>query len=313
MTTTPPIIRGILPALVTPMNDDGTAVNLATLPPLLDFLLERGVHGFFVCGGTGEGLLLDINERQAMLETVTAHVSGRASIIAHIGALATQDAQKMARHAVSLGVDAIAAVPPVYFRVDQKSIIDHYRLIAEAANGAPVHVYNIPSATGVEINAAIMTELLAIPNVSGIKYSAYNLYDMHKITQLDPRLTVLSGFDEVCVAGLSMGAHGAIGSTYNVMPATFSALYQAAITGNWEQARALQVRANLVIQALISVPMVAGLKAILTEWGFDCGVSRRPQRPLTAEEHKRLFDAINSAGLEALEEDALAMIRETAV
>jgi N-acetylneuraminate lyase len=313
MTPTPPIIRGIMPALVTPLNEDGTAVNLETLPPLLDFLLERGVHGFFVCGGTGEGLLLGVDERQAVLETVMAHVNGRASVIAHIGALATQDAQKMARHAASLGVDAIAAVPPVYFRVDQKAIVDHYRLIAEAANGAPVHVYNIPSATGVEINAAIVSELLAIPNVSGIKYSAYNLYDMHRIIHLDPRLTVLSGFDEVCVAGLSMGAHGAIGSTYNVMPATFSALYQAATTGDWERARALQERANRVIQALISVPLVAALKAILAEWGFDCGIPRRPQRPLTADERTRLFDAIAAAELEALEEESLALIRERAV
>jgi N-acetylneuraminate lyase len=299
------MIHGILPALLTPMDDDGVSVNHATLRRLVEFHIASGVNGFFVCGGSGEGLLLTPEERQAVLETVVASVAGRVAVIAHVGALDTATAQRLASHAAGLGVDAVAAVPPVYFRVGDDALFDHYRLIAEAARGLPVYLYNIPSATGVEITARTMARLIDIPSVRGIKYSSYNLFDMRNIIELAPgEITVLSGFDEVCLAGLCMGAHGAIGSTYNVMPATFAALYQAVRAGNLAEAQELQFRANRVIKILLTVPLMAGLKAVLTSWGYDCGGPRRPQRPLAAEERERLLDALASAELEQLEADA---------
>lgn len=309
---TNPIIGGVLPALLTPMNEDGTALNLDSTRRLVDHLLDRGIHGFFVAGGTGEGLLMTPDERRVLLETVVDQNRGRGKIIAHIGAIATPDAQRLAAHAASLGVDAVAAVPPIYFRVDRKSIVDHYRLIAEAAAGVPTHVYNIPSATGVEINADLMRELIEIPGIAGIKYSAYNLYDMQRIIHLRADITVLSGFDEVFVGGLAMGAHGAIGSTYNVMPSAFSAIYRAGMAGDWEMARQLQEKANRVIDALLSAPLFAGLKALITRHGIPCGVPRRPQRPLSADEQNTLFRAVDAAGLAELEAEALTLIRQPA-
>jgi N-acetylneuraminate lyase len=299
------MIHGIIPALITPLNEDGTAVNYATLRQLVEFHILRGIRGFFVCGGSGEGLLLTPDERQAVLEAVIAAVNGRVSVIAHVGALDTATAQRLAAHAAGLEVAAVAAVPPFYFRVDEAALYDHYRLIADAAAGTPVFLYNIPSATGVEITAAAMAKLIKIPAVRGIKYTSSNFYDMHNIIELAPNeLTVLSGSDEVCLAGLAMGAHGAIGSTYNVMPATFAALYQAFRAGDLAGAQELQFRANRVIKALLSVPLIAGLKAILSSWGYDCGGPRRPQRPITDEERALLLDAVAAAGLEQLEADA---------
>jgi N-acetylneuraminate lyase len=299
------LIHGIIPALLTPLNEAGTAVNHATLRQLVEFHIQRGVTGFFVCGGSGEGLLLTAEERQAVLETVVAAVDRRVSVIAHVGALDTAAAQHLAAHAASLKVDAVAAVPPFYFRVDEAALFDHYRLIADAAAGTPVYLYNIPSATGVEITAATMAKLITIPAVRGIKYTSSNFYDMRNIIELaSQELTVLSGSDEVCIAGLAMGAHGAIGSTYNVMPATFAALYQAFRASDLADAQALQFRANRVIKALLSVPLIAGLKVILSSWGYDCGGPRRPQRPITADERARLLDAVAAAGLEQLEAEA---------
>ena len=299
------LIRGIFPALLTPMNDDGTAVNHASLRRLVDFHIDSGVNGFFVCGGSGEGLLLTPEERQAVLDTAVDAAGTRAMIIAHIGALDTATACRLAAHASSLGVAAVAAVPPVYFRVDETALFGHYRSIAEAANGTPVHLYNIPTATGVEITASTMAKLIAIPAVRGIKYSSYNLYDMHNIVELAPgEITVFTGFDEVCLAGLCMGAHGAIGSTYNVMPATFAALYQAFQTGDLAAAQDLQFRANRVIKALLSVSLIAGLKAILSSWGYGCGGPRQPQRRLTDAERELVLAAVAAAGLEQLEADA---------
>ena len=105
------MIHGIIPALLTPLNEAGTAVNHATLRRLVEFHIQRGVTGFFVCGGSGEGLLLTAEERQAVLETVVAAVAGRVSVIAHVGALDTAAAQLLAAHAAGLKVDAVAAVP----------------------------------------------------------------------------------------------------------------------------------------------------------------------------------------------------------
>ncbi len=304
------MIRGIVPALITPMNQDGSAVDIAAVRDLVDFLIARGVSGFFVCGGTGEGLLLTPTERRAILEATVDQTAGRAAIIAHIGALATQEAQALAAHAAELKVDAVAAVPPVYFKVDHTALCEHYRLIAEAAGDTPTWVYQIPSATGVDISANVMADLMATAGVTGIKYSSYNLYDMANIVALSPEITVLSGFDEVCVAGLSMGAQGAVGSTYNVMPATFSLLYQRAQAGDWETARSLQQEANRVIRALLSGPMVAGLKAILTEWGIPCGAPRRPLPPMSPAETREYLARVEAAGLVSLEARSLAALAE---
>lgn len=300
------MIRGILPALITPMDDDGVEVNYDSLGKLVEQQIRRGVSGFFVCGGTGEGLLLTPEERTRVVAAVVEAAAGRASVIAHIGAMDTATAAKLAGEAVALGVDAVSAVPPIYFRVDDDALVEHYRLIGEAAQGVPLYPYQIPSATGVDLNARLMERLLSIPNLAGIKYSSYNLYDMRNIIELAPgRLSVLSGFDEVCLAALSMGAHGAIGSTYNVMPATFAALYRAMEAGDLAGARELQFRANRVIKALLTAPLIAGLKAVLSAQGIPCGAPRRPQRPLTPAERDSLLAAVADAGLEALEAEAL--------
>lgn len=299
-------ISGILPALLTPMDEAGATVDHRSLRKLVELHLQRGVSGFFVCGGTGEGLLLSPPERQAVLETVVAAVDRRAKVIAHVGTLDTQTACLLAAHAARLPIDAVSAVPPIYFRVDGDALYEHYSAIADAADGVPLYPYHIPSATGVEISAQVMEQLMRIPSVRGIKYSSYNLYDMRNIIELDPDgLTVLSGFDEVCVAALCMGAHGAIGSTYNVLPATFVALFRALQAGDLATAQSLQFRANRVIKALLSAPLIPALKAVLTMLGVPCGSARSPQRALSDEQRQRVCTAVREAGLEELEAECV--------
>jgi len=154
------------------------------------------------------------------------------------------------------------------------------------------------------INVKMMKRLLEIDTISGIKYSSYNLYDMANILALPQGVNVLSGFDEVLTAALSMGAHGAIGSTYNVMPATFVSIYRAVRAGDWERAQALQQRANKVIQVLLTVPMLAGIKVILSEWGYPSGAPRRPNPPLEDGARKAFLKRVEDAGLWQLEEES---------
>ena len=299
------ILRGIFPALLTPMSADGSEVNYSSLRQLVEMLIHSGIHGLFVNGGSGEGVLLTADERRTILETVLDQANGRVKIIAHVGAISTAQGQELARHASTLEVDAVAAIPPIYFKVDGTALREHYQMIADAAGDKPLWVYNIPSATGVEITANVMADLLTIPTVRGIKYSSHNLSDMSSIVALSPDITVHSGFDQVCSAGLMMGAHGAIGSTYNVLPGIFVKLYEAAMRGDWAEAQALQRRANPLIQALVSVPLMAGMKAILDEWGIPCGGPRRPQRPLSDAERATILAEVQKAGIETLEPVAL--------
>ena len=220
------MIHGILPALLTPMSASGDAVDHAVLRRLVEFHIQSGVSGFFVCGGTGEGLLLLEQERRAVLETVVDAASGRARIIAHVGALDTGTAERLAAHAAGLEVDAVAAVPPVYFRVDDDAICDHYRLIAEAASGKPVFVYNIPSATGVEINARLMRRLIAIPAVRGalLDKKVVGAQAVEALAKLPTRKELLGQVLGTIIAPLSNAA-GLFESLLTAVPGLTQALH----------------------------------------------------------------------------------------
>ncbi len=287
------IIGGILPALLTPFTEQGET-HTETIRALVNFLIDQCVHGFFVNGGTGEGLLLNPGERKLALETVLDEVNERVPVIAHVGAMATRTAADLAAHAASAGATAVAAVPPVYFAVDTSALQEHYRIIANAAKGAPVWVYHIPQSTGVNISLDVLAKLLKIDQVHGIKYTSYKFYDMHAMIEMtvERDFSVLSGPDEMCLPALSMGSHGAIGATYNLMARHFVDLYDAFQAGDIERAQAMQYDANRVIRALLTVPLFAALKLLLTEQGFDCGLPRRPLRPLTLEEKDKLYAAL---------------------
>jgi N-acetylneuraminate lyase len=288
--------RGIMPALLTPFDAQGE-VSRSALHKLVNFLLDSGASGFYVNGTTGEGLLLSLDERKVVLETVLDVVNERVPVIAHVGALSTRDAVDLTRHAASVGAAAVAAIPPIYYAVDLAAIKEHYSQIARAARGLPLWLYHIPGSTGVNLTPAQFVELLKIDGVKGIKFSAHNYFDMRKILEYGQDIVgqdfrVLNGSDELLLPALLMGAHGAVGSTYNVLTAHFVRLYNAYTTGDIAQAQALQYDANQIIGALLSVPHIAALKAILRDMDIDCGEPRAPLRPLTEAEQSLLTDLL---------------------
>ncbi len=300
-------ISGILSALITPFDSQGR-VNPAVLRDLVRFQLQAGLAGFFVCGGTGEGLLLEADERRQILEIVLEEANGAVPVIAHIGAVATHTAVDLAAHAQAAGATAVAAIPPIYFRVDQPALKEHYRAIAQAAPDLPLWLYNIPGATGVTITADIFADLLEIPQIAGIKYTSYDFFTMRTILELGQArgITVLSGPDEMCLPALAMGAAGAIGTTYNLLPGHFAQLYRAYCDGNLEQAQRRQYQANRVIKAFTSLPTLSAVKEILARMGFDCGLPRRPLRPLTVSEREQLWHMLDQTEFSHLVDTPLA-------
>lgn len=290
-------IDGILSAIITPFDQNGV-VNTAVIRDLVRFQIGAGLKGFFVNGGTGEGLLLDPDERKLILETVLDEVNGEVPVIAHIGAVATRTATDLAAHALAVGTTAISAIPPIYFRVDMLALKEHYQQIALAAPGLPLWLYNIPGATGVTVTTDMFAELLEIPEIAGIKYTSYDFFNMRAMIEVGEArgITVLSGPDEMCLPALTMGVNGAIGTTYNILPGLFAKLYDSFRAGDLATAQDCQYKANRVIKAFVSVPSSIGaIKEILGKMGMDCGVPRRPLRPLTSPEKELLWKKLDEA------------------
>ena len=275
--------RGVWPALVTPLTER-EELNVAVARALIDHLISCGIGGLYVCGGTGEGILLPLDVRQALAQVAVEQAGGRVPVIVHVGATATADALLLAAHAEQIGADGVAAIPPFYYRVGFEGIREHYQLIA-GASSLPLYLYYIPSATGVTLNAEQMWALCQIPNVRGFKYSAFDMYLLEQILSLGGgTLNVFSGPDELFAPMLTVGVDGAIGTTYNLLPAHFVQLYQAFQARDLERARALQSQANRVIDTFIRHGGLPAVKEMMRMLGFDCGYCRRPFRRLNHDE-----------------------------
>ena len=287
--------HGVYPALVTPFDKAGR-INQTVVREIVDWHLEVGVDGFYICGGTGEGLLLSAEERQQMLEATVRAAAGRGKIIAHVATLDTATTVELAQHAEAGGADAVSVLPPVYYKVDSPGLMEHYRLIASATQ-LPLFVYHIPALTGKQMSVDEMRALLEIPNVSGLKFSDYDHFTMHRICLLRDDLTVYSGNDEVFLSALNLGANGGIGLTYNFMPQVYVGIYRAFLSDDIRRARELQWKSCAMIDAGFQVYGMGVAKAALQHLGFDVGDPRRPLRALTPDERTLITERMDALGL----------------
>jgi N-acetylneuraminate lyase len=273
--------RGVLPALITPLTPAG-APDPGTLEKLLERLYGAGSHGMYVCGQTGEGLLLPVDARKTVAEIVTRSSPPDKQIIVHVGAARTEDAVRLASHARQCGAHAIASLPPsgAYTFPEIKA---YYERLASV--GLPLFVYYFPEVAP-NVSADQVFELAVIPNVAGVKFTDFDLYRLARLRSAG--LIVFNGRDEVFAAGLLMGASGGIGSFYNIAPELFVEAYDHAERGDWEAARRTQQRINELISLVLRYPLLPVLKRILGWSGLDCGPCVEPRRALTSSEEDRL-------------------------
>jgi len=280
-------LKGILPAIVTPFDKNGD-FDPAAMRAIIRRQLSAGVHGFYVTGGTGEGMLLTVAERKAALETMLAEVNGRALVIAHIGAFQTADTLTLAKHASAAGVDAIAALPPSYFyKPDTTGIVRYYTALAEVST-VPVLVYNLPQRTGITMTQDVFERLLAIKGIVGMKDSSGNIYALGLLFAGGKKPVIFEGEDTVLLHGLLAGACGGIGASYNIMPQLFVKLWNAFQVRDVDLASKVQLRINEIINALLVVDLFGGIKQTMAWMGLPCGEPRTPNRPLSSEETARL-------------------------
>lgn len=280
---------GIFTALLTPF-DKNDNINVDSLKKLVRFNLDMGARGFYVTGSTGEAFLLSTDERKLVMETVK-DAAPDATLIAHIGSVNAKEAATLAKSAKELGYDAISSVAPFYYKYSFAEIKDYYFRLADTAE-LPMLVYHIPTFSGVNMGIFEMSQFLSDDRFMGIKFTSNDFFTLEQCKAKFPDKIVYNGFDEMFLAGISMGADGAIGSTYNFMADKFVKIHELFKAGNIAEAQRLQIKANEIIALLCKVGVMPAEKEVLTLLGYDMGDCRHPFSPLSDEARKLVKEQI---------------------
>ena len=268
--------QGIIPAFYACYDEKG-AINPTAVREMTRWFIDQGVQGLYVGGSSGECIYQSKEDRKITLENVMAEAKGKLTIIAHVACNNTADSQELAAHAESLGVDAIAAIPPIYFKLPPYAIAKYWNDISDAAPNTDFVIYNIPQLAGVALTIPLLKEMLKNPRVIGVKNSSPATQDIQMFA--DEGCIVFNGPDEQLISGLVMGAIGGIGGTYGAMPKLYVKLYECVKTG--EMAKALEIQNDCcrIIYKLCSGRgnMYGMIKEALRRLGApDCGSVRAP-------------------------------------
>ncbi len=282
----------LIAATYTPMDSDGK-VLVEPIRPYCDALVnESAVSGVFVCGTTGEGLSLTMEERQQVAETWVQYATNRLKVIVHVGHTSIEDSCRLAAHGASIGADGVATLGPIFFKpATLDELLQYCEIIAKAAPTTPFYYYHIPSMTGLHFPMAQFARaaIKAIPNFAGIKFTNDDLVDFQQCLHVcEDRHTVLFGRDEMLLAAMAMGGSAAIGSTYSFMASLYASMAQAVSVGDWETARARQLDAQELIDIMLPYGGVPAGKALLQVLGFPFGPPRQPLVPLPQDEAQTL-------------------------
>ena len=278
--------QGIFPAFYACYDEQG-AISPERTRALTEYLIGKGVTGLYVGGSSGECIYQSVAERKLVLENVMAVAKGRIVIIAHVACNNTADSMELAAHAESLGVDAIAAIPPIYFHLPPYAIAQYWNDISSAAPHTDFIIYNIPQLAGVALSSPLLREMLKNPNVIGVKNSSMPVQDIEMWR--DEGAVVFNGPDEQLAAGLVAGAIGGIGGTYGVMPELYLKIFALIGRGEIAKAREIQDTCCHIIYKMCSCRgnMYAVIKGILRlNGGPDIGSVRKPLAALVPEDEE---------------------------
>ena len=291
--------QGIIPAFYACYGEDGKVSKQRTRA-LARHMADKGVKGLYVCGSSGECIYLSKKERKNILETVMEEVGGKLTVIANVACNNTEDSRKLAAHAEALGVDAIAAIPPIYFHLPDHAVAQYWNDISAAAPNTDFIIYNIPQLAGTRLTVPLYRKMLENPKVVGVKNSSEATQDIQMFKDAGGEgHVVFNGPDEQLVSGLAIGADGGIGGTYGVMPELYLAIYEAVKCGDMARAQAIQYEACRIIYAMCACKgnMYAVIKKILElREGLALGGVRRPLADLAEEDMPRVQECVRMIG-----------------
>lgn len=276
--------EGVIPAFYACYDDQGE-ISPERVRALVEYFLVKGVQGLYVNGSSGECIYQSVADRKLILEEVMAVAKGKLTIIAHVACNNTKDSMELARHAENLGVDAIATIPPIYFRLPEYSIAQYWNDISAAAPHTDFVIYNIPQLAGVALTPSLYTEMLKNERVIGVKNSSMPVQDIQTFAALGGEdHLVFNGPDEQFLGGRLMGARAGIGGTYGAMPELFLKLNQLIADKELERAKELQFTINTIIGKLTAAHgnMYSVIKEVLKiNENLNVGSVRAPLTPVT--------------------------------
>ena len=279
--------KGVIPAFYACYDEKGN-ISPERTQALTRFLIEKGVKGVYVCGSSGECIYQRVAERKITLENVMKVAKGQITVIAHVACNNTKDSMELAAHAESLGVDAIAAIPPIYFHLPEHAIAAYWNDISAAAPNTDFVIYNIPQLAGVALTRSLFAEMRKNPRVVAVKNSSMPVQDI-QIFKADggEGFTVFNGPDEQFVSGLAIGADGGIGGTYAVMPELFLRIFDLYQEGKLEKAARIQYDIDEIINVMCTCRgnLYAVMKEVLRlREDINLGGVRAPLAQICAED-----------------------------
>lgn len=287
--------QGVYPALITPLTPDHR-IHVPALKKLIEFHRSQHAEGFYIGGATGEGLLLDVNERKLLAEKGCEFAGSDVTKIVHIADMNFHDTIELAKHAEACGADAISALPPLYYRYNETEIDAYYKAIADSVH-IPLIIY-YAGAANTTITLHQFQRLFDTENICGVKWTNPHYDQLILLRQARPDITIFNGPDEMLICGLSAGANGGIGSTYNFMLPTYQGILKHFRDGNMAAALELQMKADRIIAVCLRYSVIPVCKLILREMGIDVGNPCPPMHPYTSEQQKRIRTELIEAGLE---------------
>ena len=294
--------EGLVAAPFTPMNAD-RSINYAAVDQYAQRLHRNKVVGAFICGTTGEGTSLTLDERKKVAERWVSAAPAGLRVIVHVGTNALADSRALAAHAEAIGADSLGCMAPFFFKpAGVEGLVDWCQQVAGAAPKLPFYYYHMPSMTGfsVKVNEFLRLASARIPNLAGIKFTFEDLEDYNLCLQTeDGRFDVLFGRDELLLSALKLGARGAVGSTYNYAAPVYHALIAAYEQGDMAKAEELQALAVRMINAFVQCGAhpIAVFKWFMKQVGMDCGPVRLPLAEPTPEQLARLEINLQASGI----------------
>ena len=292
---------GVIPAFYACYGDSGE-VSVERTKALARYLVNKGVKGLYVGGSSGECIYLEKEERMRILEAVMEEVRGECTVIAHVACNNTRESCQLAAHAESLAVDAIASIPPIYFRLPDHAIAKYWNDISAAAPNTDFVIYNIPQLAGTALTEALFRRMRENPRVIGVKNSSMPVMDIERFKRIGGEDSIVfNGPDEQFVAGRAAGADGGIGGTYGAMPELFVKMDDLVRQGRFSEALPIQSAVNDIIAGLCAChgSMYAVIKEVIgLREGLALGSVREPMPGLVESDLpqvRRCADMISKA------------------
>lgn len=288
-------IRGLFTAIITPFDRQGR-VSFEGMRDLVEFQTSKGTEGLYVCGTTGLGPMLNLDERKRVAEAVVSSAKGRIPVAVQVGCADTASTVELAKHAEKIGADAVASLTPYYYKPGDRAIVKHFEAVSASVD-VPLFAYNIPQFTGNNLQPATVVAMAKAGTVSGIKDSSRDLLQLLDVLNSVPdEFVVMNGTEEYALFAIMSGADGLVSGGASALPEVFKSLVVAQRTGDYGGA----VKAQQLVQKvkdLVKPGPISSYYAILRERGVECGEPRPPFLPMDKEATAKTIKGLRSLGL----------------